>query len=197
MKQGYVYTVVFMLVISIVITAVLALTNSFYLPDIKANEIIAEKRSVLDSLGMETGASKDDAEALFEKYIRKTKISGMDLYERLDDTGTATGYALPFSGPGLWGTISGYAGISGDLKTLLGINFLSQNETPGLGGRIDESWYREQFRGISIQANGKPEFNTETGSIDGITGASITSSSVMKIIKQLVEEKVSGLEAAK
>ena len=197
MKQGYVYTVVFMFVISAVFTAVLALTNTFYLPAIKANDALAEKKSILDALDMKVPAGTDGLNVLFDKYIKKTGISGMDLYERLDENGNTTGYAIPFSGPGLWGTIKGYAGISGDLNTLLGINFTSQSETPGLGGRIDEAWYKEQFRGVPVKKDGKPEYNPETSGIDGITGATITSNSVTKIIKQLVEEKVSGLEGAK
>lgn len=197
MKQGYVYTVVFMLISSVVFTAILALTNAFYLPAIKANEIIAEKKSIMDSLGMKIDGTADEINADFDKYIRKTSISGMELYERIDDTGKTAGYALPFTGPGLWGTISGYAGISGDLGALLGINFLSQSETPGLGGRIDESWYREQYRGAGIMTEGKPAFDPEKNGIDGITGATVTSNSVTKIIKLLIEEKVAGLEAVK
>lgn len=36
-------------------------------------------------------------------------------------------------------TTLGYASISKDLNTLLGIDFISHSETPGLGGRISEN----------------------------------------------------------
>ena len=197
MKQGYTYTVIFMFVMSALFTAALAIANAFYLPAIKSNEVLAEKKSILDALDIDVPADSNQVNNIFDKSIRKSSFSGKDVYENIDETGNVTGYALPFSGPGLWGTIIGYGGVSGDFSTLLGINFTVQSETPGLGGRIDEAWYKEQFRGISIKQDGKLEFDPEKSGIDGITGASITSKSVTNIIKKLVEENVSGLEAVK
>ena len=49
-------------------------------------------------------------------------------------------------GPGLWGSIEGYVAISKDYSTILGLTFITQSETPGLGGRIGEEEYLSQFR---------------------------------------------------
>ena len=197
MKSGYTYTVVFMFVISAVFTALLAVANAFYLPAIRENEELAEKKSVLSALGMKTSGEAVEVAKIFDGSVEKKNMSGIELYVKFDESKKISGYAIPFSGSGLWGTINGYAAVSSDLKTILGIDFTSHSETPGLGGRIDEDWFKEQFRGIPLE-KGKPiEYKTgDKGQVDAITGATSTSRAVLQIVNQLVESKLSKLEVA-
>ena len=44
---------------------------------------------------------------------------------------------LPVRGYGLWGTMKGYLAIESDLKTIIGLEFFDDKETPGLGGEIN------------------------------------------------------------
>jgi len=55
-------------------------------------------------------------------------------------------FAVEQSGPGLWGTITIILAASAD-GVIRGIEIVSQNETPGLGGRIDEPVFKKQFVG--------------------------------------------------
>ena len=66
------------------------------------------------------------------------------------------GYALALRSPGFWGPIDGYLGVDSRAERILGIAFTRQGETPGLGGRIVEAWFREQFRGKPIVDDGQP-----------------------------------------
>ena len=69
------------------------------------------------------------------------------------DLGTGApllGYAVPFEGQGFWNTIRGLLAFQADGQTVLGIAFLDQKETPGLGGRIAEPWYRRRFEGLRL-----------------------------------------------
>lgn len=192
MKGGYVYTILFMLAITIVLTAALALANTGFAPLIESNAALAEKRALLDAFGLQVTGDQQTDEALFNQNIRQaTNSLGQDLYARLDQSSEIVGLAAPFTGAGLWGQIRGYIAFSPDGSELMGIVFTAQNETPGLGGRIDEKQYRDQFRGIEIKADQPLAYNAPGyEDLDAISGATSSSRAVLTIVNQFVEESL-------
>ncbi len=135
-----------------------------------SNELAFTRRAVLQAGGVEfvnTTAGIEEAyqssiEAKNGYYIATTK--------------TGTRYVIPAQGPGLWGTISVMAGFEQDMKTFSGMAIVSQNETPGLGARIEEPWFTSQFAGKQAPFTLVDEgSNSGTNEIDAITGASRTS----------------------
>lgn len=196
MKREYIYTVAFTFVISAVLTAILAGANAFFLPQIERNEELAERRAILYVLNIPF-ADDAEVERLFDEIIVPEQIGGLNVYTKLAADGSAAGYAVVFEGAGLWGLIRGYMGIAGDLSELLGIEFTEQNETPGLGSRIDEQWYKEQFRGIQL-VDGQAVLRGDDGEllIDSITGATSTSNAVINIMRDSTASVLSRLEAA-
>ncbi|PIE04937.1 MAG: hypothetical protein CSA76_01630 [Spirochaetales bacterium] len=78
---------------------------------------------------------------------------------------------------------------------MAGLDIISHSETPGLGGRIEEDWFKQQFRNEKIGTNGITVRKGEGGSdkdpdnsrVDGVTGASLTSASMEKIINDEIE----------
>ena len=82
-----------------------------------------------------------------------------------------------------------------ELNELQGIVFTEQNETPGLGGRIMEDWFKEQFRGLKLEA-GQAVAYGEAGSqkIDAISGATQTSNAIIRIINQVKNEVLPKVE---
>jgi Na+-transporting NADH:ubiquinone oxidoreductase subunit C len=90
-------------------------------------------------------------------------------------------YALPVEGPGFWAPIKGVIGIDADTKTITGISFYEQNETPGLGGEIVKSEFRDQFVGKKISETDvpidmrAPTAELDESSVHAITGATQTS----------------------
>ena len=101
----------------------------------------------------------------------------------LDSSGAPEGWVFYGKGPGLWGEIDAVIGYDITGTMITGIEFTKQNETPGLGARIAETWFKEQFRGKSgpftMMAEGT---STQSNQFDAITGATRTSSAVMQII---------------
>lgn len=103
------------------------------------------------------------------------------------------GYSLPCEGNGFQGKVRLMVGLKPDLKEITGMVVLEQVETPGLGTKIvsdpsvkeDPEWFPNQFKGvicdptITVVKNQKPSNNKE---IQAITGATITSKSVVKIV---------------
>ena len=105
----------------------------------------------------------------------------------------ATKYILPLSGKGLWGGIGGYLALDEDKNTIYGVNFNHESETPGLGAKIVEMPFREQFEGkhirnaagevvsVAVLKAGKHADGQEQ--VDAISGATITSSGVSTMLE--------------
>lgn len=91
-----------------------------------------------------------------------------------------------FSGMGLWGTVTGVLATDASVQRIVGIDIISHSETPGLGGRIEQDWFKNQFRGERIlpegivvrKGQGGADEDRDNGYVDGITGATGTSTSM-------------------
>ena len=157
---------------------VLSLVYLFSAPLIEANMLEEEKRSIFNVL--------PGIDSYEEKFADDTKY-----FECKDASGTVVGYALPAQGNGYQGVIKLMVGLTTDLSEITGISVLEQAETPGLGGRISEQVFQDQFRGIKTEPavgyvkNQAPERDTD---IQAVTGATISSRSVVTIINRNIEK---------
>ena len=116
------------------------------------------------------------------------------------------GLTFPITGFGLWDTIHALLCVQPDCNTILGFSCYDHKETPGLGGEISEAWWQNQFYGKKIfraDKNGNVDFSMaplginvvkpgqletlnkrqKNSSVNGVTGASITSKGIMQGIK--------------
>lgn len=113
----------------------------------------------------------------------------------LQDNGQDAGYAFPVSGPGLWGQINGYVGINTDYSEILGIVFVKHEETPGLGGRIDEEVYLSQYRNLDLSSASDENYiihrPSPGGNLDAIAGATQTSNSVVNLLNNDIANFIS------
>lgn len=185
-KKQILYPVFFMILVTVVFTSGLAVLNELTIDRIEFQEALKVKSSILYAAGIE--APDDQINAVYDASIRPVP-DGPGYIATVD--GQVQSYILPFEGPGLWGTITGFMALTPDLDTLVGIDFLTHNETPGLGGRISETWFKEQFRGVTLE-DGAREYLIYTpapeGNVDAISGATGTSESVRKIFNETLDE---------
>ena len=93
--------------------------------------------------------------------------------------GQVTAVAYASSGSGYGGEIEVMVGLSLDGK-LTGISVMTHSETPGLGARITETVFTEQFRGLPLE--GGVQLSSDGGAIDGVSGASFSSKGVISAI---------------
>lgn len=193
MKQGPVYTIVFIFLLTAVFVSVLAVADAFYAPQIEENVVLAQRRDVLYALGIDSTGDAAALNARFDDQVTKKTVGGVEIYEQ-KSVGGIYGIAVPFTGSGLWGTIKGYLAVSSDFKEIAGIVFTEQQETPGLGGRIDELLYKEQFRGVPITGAKIVYGKNGDKEIDAVTGATITSSSVLRIVNDVLDNTLPKLE---
>ena len=197
-KKNLVYPVVFMLVLTAVLTAILAFINDATLSQVQFNEEIELKQKILYVFNLlPENASPDEIDTLFNEKVTSEDYEDTLLYS-LSENGEVTAYAVPFSGPGLWGSINGYVGISSDLETILGVEFIKQEETPGLGGRIGEAEYKDQYRDLNIADASTSELfinrPASGGNVDAIAGATQTSTFVTNMLNADLEEFINNMK---
>lgn len=97
---------------------------------------------------------------------------------------------LPVHGAGYASTIYGYLALEGDATTVAGLTFHEQEETPGLGARIQDPAWQARWPGKQVvDEEGEVRIEVVRGSpsgphqVDGIAGATRTSNGVTNLLR--------------
>ncbi len=152
---------------------------------VKANEQLAFERAVLEVFDLAEGKAPPQIHQTFVDEIRKEDDGAY--YVRLDGEAVA-GYAVVVRGKGFWAQIEGVIGVAADKRTITGIAFYEQNETPGLGAEIIRPAFGNQFEGLRLGPIEKPigimPFGAELADneVHAISGATQTCTRLEKLI---------------
>lgn len=165
--------------------AVLAGVFSVADPMIQANKEKELKESIFKVL-----PEAKDFKVLEKEFGPKDKFV---VYLGVDEARKPVGVAFKADGGGFQGNIGVMVGLNLDYLKLKNIEILDQLETPGLGDRIREASFKDQFKGVEVQPKveyikyKKPE---KPNQIQAITGATISSDAVVKNINNAVAKLV-------
>ena len=131
-------------------------------------------------IGLKNEVKKDDENQRYPLYIAEKDGE--------------TFYIVPLYGAGLWDAIWGYIALASDKNTIVGANFDHKGETPGLGAEITTDWFQAQFKGkkildesnnfVSVTAVKGGAKSGDTHGVDAISGGTITSDGVSKMISE-------------
>jgi Na+-transporting NADH:ubiquinone oxidoreductase subunit C len=194
------FSVVYMFGLTFFFTALVSVIYQFNQERIAINEEIKIQKIVLEVLGIEPdpGSSDSQVKEVFERRIKIDEREGRILYRGFSEDGkTLIGYAFPLFGPGFWGPLYGVMGVDPELEKVIGIAFYRHSETPGLGGRITEAWFKDQFTGKNLVPGGKerryfylvpPGMAKAENELDAITGATGTSRGVERLVDQNLKD---------
>jgi electron transport complex protein RnfG len=111
--------------------------------------------------------------------------TGIEIYRVYGADKNLVGYSMVSVGNGFQGKVKIMTGLSKDLSEINIIEILEQVETPGLGTKITEEPFKDQFKGLQTtpQVNWvKGKVPEQPNEIQTITGATISSKSVVTII---------------
>lgn len=191
MKKTFSYPIIFMMIITAFFTSILAFLNYSTADRISYNQETELRKTILYVFDINVEADNpEEIEKAFKDNIIQEGTGKEAIYSVVEN-GETRGYAFPVGGTGLWGSVEGYVGISADYTKLLGIDFVAHSETPGLGGRISEDIYKDQFRDMDITnvQNGNYIIYRPApgGNADAIAGATLTSKSVSNFINIDIE----------
>ena len=163
----------------------------------EANARAEEVSNILSVLGVPHAPDATSKELLdiFEKKVGTENVGNLSAHVYREGEKVKT-VAVPFAGPGLWGPVKGYLSLDPDMKTIRGISFYQQEETPGLGGEIASAAFRKQFVGKKIvDAESrfglritKPGQASAQNEVDGISGATLTCTKVQTMLNDTVQQ---------
>jgi len=146
------------------------------------------------------GAPVDEdtpAERLLEIFEESVEVRGERKQYVYATDGTVDAVAIPVAGQGLWGPIKGFLSLEADMKTIRGVTFHEQEETPGLGGEIGAAWFTDQFKGKTIVLDGHVGIDIVRGGgelaaneVDDISGATMTCNAVKALLNAAIERFV-------
>ena len=103
-------------------------------------------------------------------------------------------FVLPVVGKGLWSTMRGFLALDADTRTIRGLTYYDQAETPGLGGEVVNPRWKALWPGrLAYNENWEPAIEVIKGaagpvdqdpySVDGLSGATITSHGVTAMLQ--------------
>ena len=151
-------------VVAAVVSGVHAMTDSRY-----QRNLTGEKRQAIvrifgsETITYRTLSGEGDAEPVYEVLEGENVV----------------GYCVELASPGFGGDISMTVGFEADGK-ILGVSIVSLSETPGLGSRVQEAAYLDQYKGQSgTLALGED--------VDAIAGATVSSRAVLIGVNRAVE----------
>jgi electron transport complex protein RnfG len=158
------------------------------LPTITANKARELREAVFKVLPgvsqMQALVNRDGELVVTEKPAKDEPV----VYGGYDEQGDFVGYAMRAAGPGFQDTIALLYGYRPDKKIVVGMEVLESRETPGLGDKIyKDAVFVGGFSALSVEPEivaVKKGTKSQPNEIDAITGATISSKAVVRIINE-------------
>jgi Na+-transporting NADH:ubiquinone oxidoreductase subunit C len=195
-KRSPLYSILFMALLAAVFGTAVSTVAVATRERVRAGEQARMRSHVLGAFQIPVPQDAVAIDALWHQRVEERQTPEGPYYVARGPDGKPLGLGFPFTGPGFWGPISGLLAVDSNGEHILGLAFTSHQETPGLGGRISEEWFRSQFRGkpLTPPADGgpilrfvyrRPQTDRE---VEAITGATQTSSRLDRFLNQFLSD---------
>jgi Na+-transporting NADH:ubiquinone oxidoreductase subunit C len=184
---------------------------------LEAGKSVEEQFSQIDTkvINLDTGAYTDEVDpqnydqlaasrdpATSNRLSNGEDIAGLSrredyakVYQVKDEDGQLQTVILPIRGYGLWGTLYGFIALDADTFEVVGLGFYEHQETPGLGGEVDNPRWKEQWEGKRIYGNDlntvairlvkgrvQPQAPNADYQVEGLSGATLTTRGVQNML---------------
>lgn len=156
---------------------------------IKANEMKETMEARMKILPAEEYVDLTDESSpkkLDDSKITELKAGGVDSLVKAVDKGKFLGYIVETSKYGYSSKIQVMFAVSPNFE-LLGATIKQSAETPGLGEKIKEAKFIDQFKNLAPDAILLKKDHPEKGGITEVTGATISSRAVTESINESLE----------
>lgn len=117
--------------------------------------------------------------------VEPVENAELTLFIGIDDQGNKKGVAFETIASGFGGPIEMMVGYDPSEGKIIGLEILSMQETPGLGSKIDEPDFKDQFLGKSVE-----DAFVVKQDVEIITGATVSSEAVSKGIKETLDKVI-------
>jgi Na+-transporting NADH:ubiquinone oxidoreductase subunit C len=191
-KKSPAYVLAFMAAICVVFGTGIAVVNYATQGLLAKNAAMHRNRVLCAAFALDVdGTSADAYQRAVDANLAASVVDGRNVYRQTTPGSDAVGFQ--FGGMGFWDRIDGIVVMTTDLQTVLNVQFLDQKETPGLGARIEEKWFTDQFKGLRVDwSNPNGNFLVVGNSpvpdaknrVDAITGATQTSMALGRFLNE-------------
>lgn len=183
------------LVLATVFGTALAGIQSKLSPIIEANKVRETMAKIPGLVPITPGDMKNGIdEPLITARVIDIKKNGIKkfytVYDVMRKDGSLAGHVAKASGQGYADKIEVLIGLDAGGDTITGLFVLDQKETPGLGNKIIEKNWRDQFvnKGSGEQLVVVKGHGSNSHEIDAISGATISSRSVTGIVNTTIAD---------
>ena len=191
-KKSPAYVLSFMAAICLVFGTGISVVNYATQGLLARNAAMHRNRVLCRAFQLDVAGSSAEAyQQAVDAALRTSVVGGRTVYECVAPGQESVGFVA--GGMGFWDRIDVVIVLTPDLSKILNVQVLDQKETPGLGARIEEAWFTDQFKGLSVAweapaasrilvgANPAPNAANE---VDAITGATQTSMALMRFLNE-------------
>ncbi|WP_323751416.1 Na(+)-translocating NADH-quinone reductase subunit C [Marinobacter sp.] len=166
---------------------VIDLETGQHLQAIDPNEFDQRAAAKLPDQSIEIAVDKDLAKIKRREKYAKVYLVSKDREIKM--------IILPVYGSGYASTLYGYLGLAADANTVVGLTFYEHAETPGLGARVGDAKWLQQWQGKQVRdSEGEIRIGVARGQVpasspsavyevDGLSGATRTSRSVTGLLR--------------
>jgi len=174
---------------SFVFALLLAVTNAAWQPRIQQNQ--RDKFNNLAAGMLRDAVNFETTLQDFEIETGKGKKIKTDIKKALSADKQCVGWAFVCEGPGFADKIKIVLTVDAKFEKLKGFGVLASNETPGFGDKIKNDYFRSQFPGapageLTLSKTG--DYKKTDSEIIAITGATVSSEAVVKILNSFIEQ---------
>jgi Na+-translocating ferredoxin:NAD+ oxidoreductase subunit G len=163
---------------------VLVLCYQFTLPYIEANRAAALRAAVFQVVP--GAASMQKLAVQGDVVVPVADDARAEVFAAYDPAGALLGYAITGSGAGFADSIGLIYGVDPSRTRVIGLRVLESRETPGLGDKIiKDAAFVGAFDDLAVQPEVqvvKSGTRSRPNEVDAITGATISSKAVVKIV---------------
>lgn len=175
------YMVVYMMALAACFGGAVTALQLLARDTIERNRHLKQQRQLLElfELGDPDTLSTEECARIVEQQIgeearvshpeAKHEIGVMKVYADAEQSDLKA-YGIRFRGLGFWAPIEGILAVNPEATMTLGLIVLEHQETPGLGGRIEERDFRKQF---DLELAISPTGSTPDGTYLAMAGADV------------------------
>ncbi|MCD6227916.1 MAG: RnfABCDGE type electron transport complex subunit G [Candidatus Omnitrophica bacterium] len=123
------------------------------------------------------------------KNVKEKRINEETVYYLFKEKDELIGYAYLSQGQGYQGKIKILFAVDKSIERLLGIEIIESVETPGLGSRINEEDFKNQFKNLKTNVPVEcVKFSPQKeNQVQAITSATISSRAVVSILNKGIQ----------
>lgn len=144
----------------------------------------ATVKAVLQIIAGRAPESDEEAYMVFNRRFQQRSSGGIKIWQNQD---LLHQWVFSASGAGMWGQIQIVGVVDLERETMLGMQVVSQNETAGLGSKISDPVFCEQFANLSLLP--KVEMvaaRYRNNQFDAISGATVSSRALETLINKAI-----------